>query len=86
MFVKVIKSVSTTTKLHCNTFSYNTNRILGLITGDLETWTIYHGRSGFIKNRNGKHLTEAEGIKKNGKKTQKNCTKKIFMTKIITMV
>ena len=32
--------------------------------GDLETWTIYHGRTGFIKNRNGKDLTEAEDIKK----------------------
>ena len=32
-------------------------------------------------------LIKAEDIKKRGgKKTQKNCTKKIFMTKIITMV
>ena len=30
-------------------------------------------------------LTE-EDIKKGGKNTQKNCTKKIFMTQIITMV
>ena len=31
--------------------------------------------------------TEADDIKKNGgKNTQKNCTKKIFMTQIITMV
>ena len=32
------------------------------------------------------HLTEAEDIKKSGKNTQKNCTRKIFTTKIITMV
>ena len=38
------------------------------------------------KDRNGMDLTEAEDIKKGGKNTQKNCTKKIFMTQIITMV
>ena len=31
-------------------------------------------------------LTEAEDIKKGGKNTQKNCTKKIFTTQIISMV
>ena len=31
-------------------------------------------------------LTEAEDIKKSGKHTQKNCTKKVFMNQIITMV
>ena len=31
-------------------------------------------------------LTEAEDIKRGGKNTQKNCTKKIFMTQITTMV
>ena len=41
---------------------------------------------GSIKDRNGMDLTEAEDIKKGGKNTQKNCTKKMFMTKIITMV
>ena len=38
---------------------------------------------GSIKNRNGMDLTEAEDINKN---TQKNCTKKIFRTQIITIV
>ena len=38
---------------------------------------------GTIKDRNGMNLTEAEEIKKN---TQKNYTKKIFMTQITTMV
>ena len=32
------------------------------------------------------HLIEAEYLRKGGKNTQKNCTKKIFMTQIITMV
>ena len=41
---------------------------------------------GMIKDKNGMDLTEAEDIKKNGKNTQKNCTKKIFTTQIITMV
>ena len=46
---------------------------------------------GTIKDRNGMDLTEAEDIKKNWqktnkqKKTQKNYAKKIFMTQIITM-
>ena len=42
---------------------------------------------GSIKDRNGMDLTEAEDIKgRGGKNTQKNCTKKIFTTQIITMV
>ena len=41
---------------------------------------------GTIKDRNGMDLTEAEDIKKGGKNTQKNCTKKSFTTQIITMV
>ena len=39
-----------------------------------------------IKDKNGMDLTEAEDIKKGGKTTQKNCTKKIFMTQIIMMM
>ena len=31
-------------------------------------------------------LTEAQDIKKGGKNTQNNCTKKIFTTQIIMMV
>ena len=41
---------------------------------------------GLIKGRNGMDLTEAEDINKSGKNTQKNFTKKTFMTQIITMV
>ena len=43
-------------------------------------------KDGLIKDRNGMDLTEAEDIKREGRNTQKNCTKKTFMTKIITMV
>ena len=45
-----------------------------------------HAKMGTIKDRNGRDLTEAEEIGRGGKNTQKNCTKKIFMTQIITMV
>ena len=46
----------------------------------------FHAKMGLIKDRNGMDLTEAEDIKKGWQDTQKNCTKKIFTTKIITMV
>ena len=39
-----------------------------------------------VKDRNGMDLTEAEDIRRGGKNTQKNCTKKIFMTQITMMV
>ena len=45
-----------------------------------------HAKMGSIKDRNGMDLTEAEDIKKSGENTQKNYTKKIFMTQITTMV
>ena len=45
-----------------------------------------HAKMGSIKDRNGMDLTEAEDIKKGGKNTQKNYTKKIFTTKIIMIV
>ena len=51
-----------------------------------DTKGTFHAEMGSIKDRNGMDLTEAEDIKKGGKNTQKNCTKKSFMTKIITMV
>ena len=51
----------------------------------IDTKGTFHAKMGSIKDRNGRDLTEAEDIKKSGKNTQ-NCTKKIFMTQIITMV
>ena len=51
-----------------------------------DTKGIFHAKMGSIKDRNGMDLTEAEDIKRGGKNTQKNCTKKIFMTKIIMMM
>ena len=51
-----------------------------------DTKRTFHAKMGSMKDRNGMDLTEAEDIKKSGKNTQKNCTKKIFMTQITTMV
>ena len=51
-----------------------------------DTKGTFHGKMGTIKDRNGMDLTEAEDIKKRLKNTQKNYTKKIFMTQIITIV
>ena len=45
----------------------------------------FHAKMGSIKDRNGMDLTEAEILRRGGKNTQ-NCTKKIFMTKIIMML
>ena len=51
-----------------------------------DTKGIFHAKMGSIKDRNGMYLTEDEDIKRGGKNTQKNCTKKIFTTQIIMMV
>ena len=50
-----------------------------------DTKGTFHTKMGTIKDRNGMDLTEAEDIRRGGKNTQKNYTKKIFMTQIITM-
>ena len=41
-----------------------------------DTKGIFHAKMGSIKDRNGMDLTEAEHIRRGGKNTQKNCTKK----------
>ena len=51
-----------------------------------DTKGTFPAKMSLIKDRNGMDLTEAEDIRRGGKNTQKNCTKKIFMTQIITMV
>ena len=47
---------------------------------------IFHANMGSIKDRNSMDLTEQKILRRGGKNTQKNCTKKIFTTQIITMV
>ena len=51
-----------------------------------DTKGIFHTKMGSIKDRNGMDITEAEDIRRGGKNTQKNCTKKIFTIQIIKMV
>ena len=50
-----------------------------------DTKGTFHAKMGWIKDRNGMDLTEAEDIKKRWQNTQKNYIKKIFMTQI-TMI
>ena len=47
-----------------------------------DTKGAFHAKMGSIKHRNGRDLTEEKNIKN----TQKNCTKKFFMTQITMMV
>ena len=42
---------------------------------------IFHAKMGTIKDRNDMDLTEAEVLRRGGKNTQRNCTKKVFMTR-----
>ena len=51
-----------------------------------DTKMIFHAKIGTIKDRNGINLTEQKILRRGGKNTQKNYTKKIFMTQITTMV
>ena len=46
----------------------------------------FHEKMGSIKDRNGRDLREAEDNKKRWQEYTEKCTKKIFMTKITTMV
>ena len=41
-----------------------------------DTKGTFHAKMGLIKRRNGSDLTEAEIVRRGGKNTQKNCTKK----------
>ena len=43
-----------------------------------DTKGTFHAKMSSIKDRNGMDLTEAEDIKRGGKSTQKNCTKKVL--------
>ena len=51
-----------------------------------DTKGIFHAKMSTIKDRNGMDLTEEKILRRGSKNTQKNCTKKIFTTQIITMV
>ena len=51
-----------------------------------DTKGTFHAKMGSIKDRNGMDLSEAEDIKKIQQEYTEELYKKIFMTKIITMV
>ena len=46
----------------------------------------FHAKMGTIKDRNGMDQQKQKIVRRGGKNTQKNCTKKIFMTQILMMV
>ena len=48
-----------------------------------DTKGTFHAQMGKIKDRNGMDLTKQKTLRRGGKYTQKNYTKKIFMTQII---
>ena len=51
-----------------------------------DTKGTFHAKMGSIKERNGRDLTKQKILRRGGKNTQKNYTKKIFTTRIIMMV
>ena len=51
-----------------------------------DTKGIFHAKMGSIKDRNGMGVKKQKILRRGGKNTQKNCTKKIFKTKVIMMV
>ena len=51
-----------------------------------DTKGTFHAKMGSIKDRNGMDLQKQNILKRGGKNTQKNCTKKILTTQIIMMV
>ena len=60
-------------------------------TGDLfkkigDTKGTFQAKMGTIKDRNGMDQRKQKILRRGGKNTQNNCTKKNFMTQIIAMV
>ena len=51
-----------------------------------DTKGTFHAKMDSIKDRNGMDLQKQKVLRRGGKNTQKNCTKKIFMTQIIMKV
>ena len=51
-----------------------------------DTKETFHAEMGTIKDRNGMTSQKQKTLRRGGKNTQKNCTKKIFTTQIIMMM
>ena len=53
---------------------------------DTKIFAFFHAKVSTIKDRNGMDLQKQKILRRGGRNTQKNYTKKIFMTQIIKMV
>ena len=51
-----------------------------------DTKGTFHTKMGSIKDRNGMDLQKQKILRKGGKNTQKNCTKKVLMIQVTMMV
>ena len=51
-----------------------------------DTKGTFHAKMGSIKDKNCLELTEQKILRRGGKNTRKNCTKKIFTTQIVMMM
>ena len=51
-----------------------------------DTKGTFHAKMDSIKDRNGMDIKKQKILRRDGKNTQTNCTKKIFTTRIIMMV
>ena len=82
---------------HHYTFSKSIEHTTPKVHGDInyglcmtkkirDTKGTFHAKMGSIKDRNCMDLTEAEDIKKRWQEYTEDCTKKIFMAQIITMM
>ena len=52
----------------------------------IDTKRAFHANLGSVKDINGMTSLKQKILRRDGKNIQKNCTKKIFMTQIITIV
>ena len=64
------------------------NILTAYLTEHISIWDYFkfHAKMGSTKDRNGRDLIEADNIKKRWQEYTENCTKEIFMTKMIMMV
>ena len=61
-------------------------RTIGPFKTIRDTKGTVHAKMGTVKDRNGRDLTEAVGVKKRWQEYTEEVCKKIFTTKIITMM
>ena len=65
---------------------YRTGKTRDLVKKIRDMKRIFHAKMGKINDRNGMDLQKQKILRIDGKNTQKNYTKKIFMTQITMMV